>query len=325
MSEQLTPEARAALSSAYVIARLCASQKIETEHLLIGIMRESPAFLNRFLKIKVTGDAFLEGIPQNLATGEDISKLRDLPGPTRADECERIIALAGEEAQGMGRENIGIDHLLMAILREENSTAARMLRERGADLDLIRIQLAAVPHEAPSEQEQKLRALNRMMNLLDDSHPSKRARIAEIRSRLERGEDVTDISDEIMEIMADRARAEKHPERTIGSPNFMSEKVRRLVFFAQFEAKRSGFSEVETGHLLLVILREQKKYLDLFMPLASSKEAVCAEIEQTLRANQNISPLESSPSATRPPLSEDSVPSTYSWDSCEKKILSHPA
>jgi len=31
--------------------------------------------------------------------------------------------------------------LLIAILREKNSTAARMLRERGADLDLIRFQL----------------------------------------------------------------------------------------------------------------------------------------------------------------------------------------
>jgi ATP-dependent Clp protease ATP-binding subunit ClpC len=81
--------------------------------------------------------------------------------------------------------------------------------------------------------------------------------------------------------------------------------VRRLVFFAQFEAKRSGSSEVETGHLLLVILREQKKYMSLFMPRASSKEAVCTEIEQTLRTTGNILPLEVSPTATRPPLSEE--------------------
>jgi|GEM_PF-3807288 len=95
-------------------------------------------------------------------------------------------------------------------------------------------------------------------------------------------------------MMGEGATAERNPERSSAPPNLLSEKVRRLVFFAQFEAKRSGASEVETGHLLLVILREQKKYLDLFLPLASSKESVCEEIEQTLRKAENISPLESS-------------------------------
>ena len=145
MSERLTLEALSALTSAYVIARISRSQKIEAEHLLIGIVRENPAFLNRFLKIRVTGDSFLETIQHNFARGEEISKLTETATPKRSDECERVIELAAEEAKRAGREDIGIDHLLIAILRKENSTAARMLRERGADFDLIRIQLAAAP------------------------------------------------------------------------------------------------------------------------------------------------------------------------------------
>lgn len=305
MSERFSSEARVAVGIAYTIARICDSQKVETEHLLLAIMRQNPAFLNRFLTVKVTGDPMTEVIRENSSNGHDISKLRELAIPKPTEEFERVIALAAEEAQRAGKEDSGIEHLLVAILREVDSTAAKMLRDRGADLDLIRIQLAAMPHEAPSEQQQKVKELTRMMDLLESSHPSTRMRIAEIRSQLERGEDVADISDELMELMRDEARAEKNPERSNGLPDLLSEKVRRLLFFAQFEAKKSGSSEVETGHLLLVVLREQKKYLDLFLPLASSKESVCAEIEQSLRTTEKNSFPGASPVTSRPPVSEE--------------------
>lgn len=303
MSERLTSEARVAVGIAHTIARISASQKIETEHLLLAIMRENPAFLNRFLKTKVTGDPIRDVIHQNFANGKEISKLTETAIPKRTEEFEHVIALAAEEAQRAGREDIGIDHLLFAMLREENSTAARILRKRGADIDLVRIQLAAAPHEPPSEKELKLRALNRMVNLLDDSHPSESGKITAIRNRLEcsDGEDATDLSDELMEIMRNKSSAVGQ-HASPGSSSRATEKVRRLVFFAQFEAKRTGSSEVETGHLLLVILHEQKNHLSLFLPLADSKEAVCAEIEQVLRAGESALSVEAFPKATRPPL-----------------------
>jgi len=305
MSERFTPEVRGVVLMAQLTAKISLSDKCETEHLLIAIMRENPGFLNRFLTTKVTGDPFLEAIQQNSARGEDAFKSTTMP--RRTVECERVIALAAQEAERAGQENIGIDHLLVAILLEENSTAARMLREHGADLDLVRIHLAAVPYEPPSEKELKLRALNRMVNLLDTSHPSESAKIAEIRNRLERsdGEDTSDLSDQMMEIMRAGALRGKGPGTSSGSSSRLSEKLRRLIFFAQFEAKRSGSSEVETGHLLLVILREQKKHLSLFIPLADAKETVCKELEQALRPSENNLPLEAPSAATRPPLSEE--------------------
>jgi ATP-dependent Clp protease ATP-binding subunit ClpA len=306
MSVRLTPEARVAVGIAHAIARISASQSIETEHLLLAIMRENPGFLNLFLKTKVTGDPMREVIHQNCAKGVDVSKLREAPIPKRTEEFERVIALAAEEAQRAGREDIGIDHLLIALMREEHSTAARILRERGADIDLVRIQLAAAPYEPPSGRELKLRALSKMVNLLEDSHPSESGKIAEIRNRLEcsDGEDATDLSDEVMEIMRNKSSAAGQ-DTSPGSSSRTTEKVRRLAFFAQFEAKRSGSSEVETGHLLLVILREQKNRFSLFLPLADSKEAVCAEIEQVLRTGGSALSVETFAKATRPPLSEE--------------------
>lgn len=303
MSDRLTPEARNAVFISYAIARTSISQKIETEHLLIGITHENAGFLNRFLKTKVTGDAFRDAIEQNLAGSEESPK--SASRPQRTEEYERVMALAAQEADQAGQENIGIDHLLIAMLREENSTAAKMLRERGADIDLVRFQLAAEPHNLPSEKERKLRALNRVANLLENALPSESARIAAIKNRFEDsdGEDASDLADEMMEMMA--SKAGKVPANNVGSPNLITEKMRRLVFFAQFEAKRSGSSEVKPEHLLLVILREQKKHLSLFMPLADSKETVRTEIEQTLRPTENTPQVEELTSSTRPPLSEE--------------------
>ena len=289
---------------AYVNARTSASKAIETEHLLAGMLRENAAFVNRFLKTPFTDDPFLGAIQRGSTSDQFLTELRNSPSPKRGDETERVILRAAEEAKKAGEPDIGIDHLLIGILCEEKSAAARMLRERGADLDLIRIQLAAAPHKEPSQQERKLKTLNKMMNLLETNDSSSAEKIAQIRSRLERGDDVPDASDQLMEIMADQARAKRNPDASSGSSHRVSEKVRRLVFFAQFEAKRFGASEVETGHLLLVVLREQKDYLNLFLPLADSKDAVCAEIEESLRATQNIS-LSEAPDAPRPPLSED--------------------
>jgi ATP-dependent Clp protease ATP-binding subunit ClpA len=81
LSERLTSEARVAVGIAHTIARISASQKIETEHLLLAIMRENPAFLNRFLKTKVTGDPIRDVIHQNFANGKEISKLTETAIP----------------------------------------------------------------------------------------------------------------------------------------------------------------------------------------------------------------------------------------------------
>src|SRR5579863_5249032 len=114
MSERFAPDARVAVGIAHVIARISASQTIETEHLLLAIMRENPAFLNRFLTTKVTGDPIREVIHQNFAKGAEIHKLTETAIPKRTEEFDRVIALAAEEAQQAGRDNIGIDHLLFA-------------------------------------------------------------------------------------------------------------------------------------------------------------------------------------------------------------------
>jgi hypothetical protein len=77
----------------------------------------------------------------------------------RSAEVRRIVELAGEEASRFGHCYIGPEHLLVGMLREHGSGAARILQAEGVDLDAARAalgRLAAqgiVPGPRPSDAE----------------------------------------------------------------------------------------------------------------------------------------------------------------------------
>jgi ATP-dependent Clp protease ATP-binding subunit ClpC len=54
------------------------------------------------------------------------------------DDARRVLPLAREEAQRLGHNYIGTEHLLLAIMREGDGLAARVLVSLGVDLDRVR-------------------------------------------------------------------------------------------------------------------------------------------------------------------------------------------
>ena len=74
-------------------------------------------------------------------------------------EVRRVVALAGEEASRVGHRYVGPEHLLLGMLREDRSGAARVLQAEGVDLEAARAavgRLAAqgvVPGPRPSDAE----------------------------------------------------------------------------------------------------------------------------------------------------------------------------
>ena len=61
-----------------------------------------------------------------------------------------FLVFAAEEADRPGHGQVGIEHLLLGLLREEGCAAAKLLRARGADPDRIREELLVSPHRPPS-------------------------------------------------------------------------------------------------------------------------------------------------------------------------------
>lgn len=55
-----------------------------------------------------------------------------------SDAGARLISDAREESRKMGHNYLGTEHLLLALLRREETTAAKVLLQLGVDIDVLR-------------------------------------------------------------------------------------------------------------------------------------------------------------------------------------------
>jgi len=153
MFERYTEKARRVIFFARYEASQFGSPYIETEHLLLGLLREDKALTNRFLRSHASVESIRKQIEAHTTIREKVSTSVDLP---LSNECKRVLAYAAEEAERLGHKHIGTEHLLLGLLREEKCFAAEILQERGLKLAQIRDELARVTQEkAPAQQRQR--------------------------------------------------------------------------------------------------------------------------------------------------------------------------
>src|SRR5665213_412447 len=149
MFERYTEKARRVIFFARYEASQFGSPYIETEHLLLGLLREDKALTNRFLRSHATVESIRKQIEQHTTVREKVSTSVDLP---LSNECKRVLAYAAEEAERLSHKHIGTEHLLLGLLREEKCFAAEILHERGLRLATIREELQRTTQEkAPAQ------------------------------------------------------------------------------------------------------------------------------------------------------------------------------
>ena len=145
MFERYTEKARRVIFFARYEASQFGCSCIETEHLVLGVLREGKALANQFL----ASEAVRHSITQRRKPDLKVSTSVDLP---LSHESKRALAYAAEESERMNHKHIGTVHLLLGLLREEKSFGAQLLREQGLTLDLVREQ--AQQSEVPLAQGQ---------------------------------------------------------------------------------------------------------------------------------------------------------------------------
>ena len=138
MFERYTEKARRTIFFARYEASQYGGSYIETEHLLLGLLREDKALANRFLPSAAQIDSIRNQIEAQTPIREKASAAVDLP---LSHKSKRVLAYGAEEAERMGHKHIGTAHLLLGLLREEESFAAQLLREQGLTLDSAREQV----------------------------------------------------------------------------------------------------------------------------------------------------------------------------------------
>jgi len=139
MFERYTEKARRVIFFARYEASQFGSQQIETEHLLLGLLREDKALANRFLRSHAAVESIRKQVEAHTTIREKVPTSVELP---LSHECKRVLAYAAEEAERLNHRHIGTEHLLLGLLREEKCFAAEILHERGLRLSQVREEIA---------------------------------------------------------------------------------------------------------------------------------------------------------------------------------------
>src|SRR5712671_8170727 len=150
MFEKYTEKARRVIFFARYESSQFGSSCIETEHLLLGLLREDRSLATRFRP--ATPEDIRKRIEADTVVRKKFSTSVDLP---LSDESRRVLGYAAEEAERLSHRHIGTEHLLLGLLRDEKCFAAEILHERGLRLSTIREELARTTQEKAQPQRQR--------------------------------------------------------------------------------------------------------------------------------------------------------------------------
>jgi ATP-dependent Clp protease ATP-binding subunit ClpC len=135
MFERFTERARQVVVLAQDEARVLRHNYIGTEHLLLGLLREEEGIAARVLEsLGVTIDAVRAQVARLVGQGDEVTT-GQIPFTPRA---KKVLELGLREAQSMGHNYIGTEHLLLGLVRENSGVAARILLDFDADADKVR-------------------------------------------------------------------------------------------------------------------------------------------------------------------------------------------
>jgi ATP-dependent Clp protease ATP-binding subunit ClpC len=141
MFERYSEKARRVIFFARYEASGFGSPAVDTEHLLLGILRESQDFLR-----SVALPAVRELIRQLSPVRDKIPTRADLPFSKMAQNA--LLSTVGE-ADRLNEQTILPEHILVGLLQEENSLAQAVLAELGVTLESARHKVHS-QHEAES-------------------------------------------------------------------------------------------------------------------------------------------------------------------------------
>ena len=153
MFEKFNEKARRALFFARYEASKLGSRVIESEHVLLGILREGEETVTElFRRFHVKPDEIRREIEGERVFVERISSTAELP---LSEESKKILAYAAHEAESMLHAAVGSEHLLVGILRVEGCLAMRMLSQQGFDVYTLREEVLSIAKEREASQQKK--------------------------------------------------------------------------------------------------------------------------------------------------------------------------
>ena len=152
MMERYTPQAQEALGLAVGVAETLNHGYVGTEHLLIGLLQEGTGVAAKVLEENgVEEDRVIELVSQLIAPNPTVQTADRTAYTPRA---RRVIENSYREAVRFKAAQIGTEHILIAMLREGDCVASRLLNTIGVNIQKLYIDLlAAMGEDAPAAKD----------------------------------------------------------------------------------------------------------------------------------------------------------------------------
>jgi len=159
MFERYTEKARRVMFFARYEASQYGADCIETEHLLLGVLRVSsilPSINSKYIHQRIRA---LTPVREKISTSVDLPL---------SHASKRVLSYSVEEAEKLKQGHIGPEHMLLGLLREEKSLAANLLQERGLSIERVREELRT--HNANSPVSPGNALQTRLLKYLESHH-----------------------------------------------------------------------------------------------------------------------------------------------------------
>ena len=172
MQEKFTRQAVNALKLARSTVQSCKHTYIGTEHILVGLLKEKEGTAGRILEEFGVEQERLQELIGNLIAPSEVLTMERVP--EYSPRAQRLLDNAGKEAQMRRADQAGTEHILLAMLKETESVATRLLYTMGVNIQkLYAAVLAAMgcDQEAIAEEMQASRNLKDKKGIVPQALP----------------------------------------------------------------------------------------------------------------------------------------------------------
>jgi hypothetical protein len=142
MFERFTERARRVVFFARFEASQYGSPYIESEHLLLGLLREDIGLTKQLIPSFPALDQVRKEVEDKIRRGKQIPTTVEIPLST---DSKKALLLAAEESERLGSRYVGIEHFVLGLLRVGKCMAASILASHGANLPDLREKLVRQP------------------------------------------------------------------------------------------------------------------------------------------------------------------------------------
>ncbi len=142
-----TEKAKRALDIANRFAKSMHYNYVGTEHILVGLLKEGTGVAAEVLTVNGVELSKLLQLMEELISTGDTTLVAERDG--YSPRAQHILEKAKEEANRFGYEQIGTEHILLAIVKEGDCAASRLLNTMGVNLQKLFTDILTAAGEDP--------------------------------------------------------------------------------------------------------------------------------------------------------------------------------